>query len=165
METRLDRLVRQPVGLAKQATERALGTDDPAVGVETTRAALEHHQDALTVAWGADREGPYDREELQHRVALLADGLVDARRAYAARLEASGDALAAEGDHERARERYGRPLHSSTPPSTPQASSAHPILTLSSVSGPVSNRRWPRRPPPEQPPERFGSSTGPTAVV
>ena len=102
VETRLDRLARQPVGLAKQATERALGTDDPAVRVETTWSALEHYRDALTVAWGADRERPYDREELRYRAALL----VDARRAYAARLEATGDALAKEGDHERARERY-----------------------------------------------------------
>jgi hypothetical protein len=37
-------------------------------------------------------------------------------------------------------ERYGRLLHNSTPP-TPQASSAHPTPTLSSVSGPVSNKR------------------------
>jgi hypothetical protein len=93
---RHDRLIRQPVGLAKQATERALGTDDPAVRVETTQAALEHYRDALTVVWGADREHPYDREELRYRVALLADGLVDARQAYAARLEAIGDTLAVE---------------------------------------------------------------------
>ena len=106
VERRLDRLARQPVGLAKQATERALGTDDPAVRVEITRAALGHYRDALTVAWGADWERPYDREELRYRIALLADGLVDARRAYATRLEATGDALAEEGDHERARERY-----------------------------------------------------------
>ncbi len=102
LRERVALLARQPVALAKQATERALGTDDPAVRVETTRAALEHYQDALTVAWGADRERPYDREELRYRAALL----VDARRAYAARLEATGDALAKEGDHERARERY-----------------------------------------------------------
>jgi predicted negative regulator of RcsB-dependent stress response len=103
---RVELLTRQPVGLAKQATERALGTDDPAVRVETMRAALEHYHDALTVGWGTGLDRPYDRQELRFRVALLADGLVDAHQEYATRLEAAGDALAEDGDEESARERY-----------------------------------------------------------
>jgi tetratricopeptide (TPR) repeat protein len=98
-------LANQPVGLAKQATERALCTDDPAVRVETTQAALEHYHDAMAVGWGTGLDRPYDREELRFRIALLADGLVEARREYARRLEADGDALAEWGDDERARER------------------------------------------------------------
>jgi tetratricopeptide (TPR) repeat protein len=103
---RVDVLTRQPVGLAKQATERALGTNDDAVRIESMRAALDHYHDALTVGWGLGVDRPYDRDELRFRVALLADGLVDARREYATELEATGDALAEEGNDEAARERY-----------------------------------------------------------
>jgi len=106
LEERVEFLLCQPVGLAKQATERALGTDDPAVRAETMRAALEHYHDALAVGWGTGLDRPYDREELRFRVALLAEGVVDARRAEAARLEAAGDTLAGNGDDEQARERY-----------------------------------------------------------
>jgi hypothetical protein len=106
LHERVTVLARQPVALAKQATERALGTDDPAVRVATMDAALGHYHDALSVGWGTGLGHPYDREELRFRVALLADGLVDARREYAARLEATGDELADEGDPERACERY-----------------------------------------------------------
>ena len=104
---RVDLLARQPVGLAKQATERALGTDDPAVRVETMAAALDHYHDALTVCWGTELGRPYSKTELRFRVALLADGLVDARRRYATRLEAAGDRLTASGDEPTARARYG----------------------------------------------------------
>ena len=103
---RVEFLARQPVALAKQATERARHTDDPAVRVETTQAALGHYHDALTVGWGTGLDRPYGSDELRFRVALLADGVVDARREYATRLEAAGNALAEEGDDEAARERY-----------------------------------------------------------
>jgi len=106
LEQRVEFLARQPVALAKQATERALGTDDPAVKAETMQSALEHYHDALAVGWGTALDRPYSREELRFRVALFAQGLVDARRAYATRLEAAGDALAEEGDDEGARDRY-----------------------------------------------------------
>lgn len=106
LRERVELLIRQPVALAKQATERALGTDDPAVRVETMAAALDHYHDALTVGWGTGVDRPYGREELRFRVALLADGLVAARQEHAARLEATGDALVEDGDDGAARGRY-----------------------------------------------------------
>lgn len=106
IDERLDLLARQPVRLAEQATERALGADDAARRVEAMQAALGHARDALSVGWGTDIDSPHDHEALRFRVALLADGLVDARREYAAQMETAGDRLAEEGDNEAARERY-----------------------------------------------------------
>ena len=106
LDERITLLARQPVALAKQATERALETDHLDVRVDTLQNALEHYRDALAIGWGTGLEPAEDREEIQFRVALLADGLVDARREYAASLEAAGDALTTDNDPEGARERY-----------------------------------------------------------
>lgn len=106
VDDRLKLLARQPVAMAKQATERALETDHLDVKVETMQAALGHYRDALAIGWGRGLEPAQDRDEVQFRIELLADGLVDARREYASSLEAAGDALAADDDTEGARERY-----------------------------------------------------------
>jgi len=108
VDERIMLLARQPIALAKQATERALETNHLDIRVENLTQALEHYRDALAIGWGTGLEPAQDREEVQFRVALLADGLVDARREYAASLEAAGDALAADDDPGGARERYGR---------------------------------------------------------
>ena len=106
LEDRVDLLAAQPVGLAKQATERALGTDDPAVRVEMMRVALDRSHEALTAGWGTALGRRSDREALRFRVALLADGLVEARRTYAAALETAGDELADEGNTAAACKQY-----------------------------------------------------------
>ncbi len=106
LDDRVDLLAAQPVGLAKQATERALGTDDPVVRVEMMRAALDWYHEALTAGWGTALGRRSDREELRFRVALLADGLVEARRTCAAEREATGDELADADDTVAACEQY-----------------------------------------------------------
>lgn len=102
----LDRLAALPVERAEHATARALVTDDCETRVQLLADALARYRDALALGWGTDIETPADTDELRFRIALLANGLVDARCAYAARLESAGDEHATDGEEAAARAQY-----------------------------------------------------------
>jgi len=102
----LDRLAALPVERAEHATARAIATDDCETRVQLLADALARYRDALALGWGTDVETPVDTDELWFRIALLANGLVDARCAYAARLESAGDEHATDGEEAAARAQY-----------------------------------------------------------
>ncbi|WP_436936168.1 hypothetical protein [Halovenus marina] len=106
VDARLSDLSVRPMAMAHQARERAMATDKHAVAVEHWQDAFEQYRRALTAGWGTDIDFA-DTEQLRERIEETVVDLIDARRAYAEALEATGDRdLDSEGDTESARDRY-----------------------------------------------------------
>lgn len=91
LENRIENLTVQPMALAKQARERATTTDNVDVAVETWKQAFEHYRDALTAGWGVDSDFVGDHDDLRVQIETAVAHLIEARREYAAELEARGD--------------------------------------------------------------------------
>ncbi|MXR50502.1 hypothetical protein GRX03_02625 [Halovenus sp. WSH3] len=109
LETRLSHLEVRPRALARQACERAEGTDKLAVEVEAWQEAFEHYRDALTAGWGTDLEFSGDVETLRSRIETVVGTLIERRADLAADLEAEGDDCR-ERDPATARRRYDEAL-------------------------------------------------------
>jgi hypothetical protein len=90
VENRLDHLEVRPIALAKQASERASGTDNLADEVAAWQASFEHYRDALTAGWGTGLDFVGDETELRLRIETVVGNLIAARREYARELEVKG---------------------------------------------------------------------------
>lgn len=98
IETRLRHLEVRPLALARQACERAKGTDKLTVRVESWQEAFEHYRDALTAGWGTDLEFEGDREEIRFRIESIVEHLIDSRRELARTYEEAGDNLQSDSE-------------------------------------------------------------------
>lgn len=103
--TRIDHLEVRPMALAKQARERAEGTQKTGVEVSARQEAFEHYRDALTEGWGTDLDFATDESELCSEVEDAVGELIDVRRRYASELAAEADRHRKEGNTEQAADR------------------------------------------------------------
>jgi tetratricopeptide (TPR) repeat protein len=106
IETRLDHLRVRPTALARQAVERAEGTDKLDVEVDAWQAAFEHYRDALTAGWGTEIEFAGDTRDIRFQTEVIIANLIDARRRLAAQYEEAGD----EADDAETAESYDQAL-------------------------------------------------------
>lgn len=106
VETHLSHLEVRPMALAKQAGERATGTDNLADEVASWREAFEHYRDALTAGWGTGLDFEGDDTELRNRIETVVGNLIDAQCEFARQLEAQGNDYETVESYERAREKY-----------------------------------------------------------
>lgn len=106
VETRLETLRVRPLALAKQAKERAEGTERLDTRIEALETAFQHYRDALTAGWGTDYEFAGSKEQIRFQTAVTTSELIEARCALAENHIAAGDdALEAE-NKQRARRAY-----------------------------------------------------------
>jgi len=94
LESRLRHLEVRPMALAKQASERAEGTDKLDVEVEAWQEAFEHCRDALTAGWGTELEFEGDTWDIRLKTELIVEKLIEKRKALADEYEREGDELA-----------------------------------------------------------------------
>jgi len=105
IDTRLRHLEVRPMALAKQARERADGTDKLDVEVEALQEAFEHYRDTLTAGWGTDLAFEGDTWDIKLKIELTVSKLIEKRQELAARYERRGDDLS-ETDPDGAIEQY-----------------------------------------------------------
>lgn len=110
IESRMKNLEVRPMALAKQATERALGTNHADEEVDAWADALEHYRDALTTGWGTSFDTAGDKEELRTLAEGAVDNLIQAHKNYAAELEMKAEQDAERGNVESARDHYENAL-------------------------------------------------------
>jgi hypothetical protein len=94
IDNRLRHLEVRPLALAKQACERADGTDKLDVEVEAWQEAFDHYRDALTAGWGTDLEFEGDTWDIKLKIELIVSKLIEKRRELATQYEQQGDELA-----------------------------------------------------------------------
>ena len=105
VDNRLRHLEVRPVALAKQACERADGTDKLDVEVEAWQEAFDHYRDALIAGWGTDLEFEGETWDIKLKIELIVAKLIDKRKTLASRYEQRGDELA-ESNPDAAIEQY-----------------------------------------------------------
>jgi len=106
IDLRLDHLRVRPLALAKQAQERALGTETPEVEVRAWQEAFEHYSDALLAGWGTDLEFAGETDALRFQVEWVVSNLVEAHQERARQLADEAEACHTRGDLDGADERY-----------------------------------------------------------
>lgn len=106
IENHLDHLRVRPVGLAKQAHERARTTTDSTEAVETWRAAHEHYRDALEVGWGSDLEFRGEKGAIRDALVRVVNNRMEAYRWHVEELEAEADELRENGELAKAKRHY-----------------------------------------------------------
>jgi len=105
IDNRLRHLEVRPLALAKQACERADGTDKLDVEVQAWQEAFDHYRDALTAGWGTDLEFEGDTWDIKLKIELIVSKLIEKRRELATQYEQRGDELS-ESDRDGAIEQY-----------------------------------------------------------
>ena len=106
IDSRMKNLEVRPMALAKQATERALGTNHADEEVDAWADALEHYRDALTTGWGTSFDTAGDPQELRDLAEGAVDNLIQAHKDYAAELEMKAEEDTDRGNVESARDHY-----------------------------------------------------------
>ena len=93
IETRLRHLEVRPLALARQACERAVGTDKLDVEVDAWEQAFEHYRDALTAGWGTDLAFEGETSDIRFRIEVVVANLIEGLQELGDRCEAAGDQL------------------------------------------------------------------------
>lgn len=108
IETRLEHLEVRPLALAKQASERAMTTENLTDEVDAWEEAFQHYRDALTEGWGTPLTFVDDRDQLQARIETVVGNLLDARCALAKQLKRTGQKQTDNAEFEAAEQCYRR---------------------------------------------------------
>lgn len=106
IENHLEHLEVRPIGLAKQAHDRARTTTDPEQAVVAWTEAFEHYRDALEAGWGTSLTFRGDTETIRGMLIRVLRNLVEAHCWLAGELERAGDEYADSGEYERAKDQY-----------------------------------------------------------
>lgn len=112
IEKHLAHLKVRPVGMARQAHERARMTTDPEEAVESWEAAFEYYRGALEAGWGTPLDFRGKHDQVRAMLVRVVRNLVDAHRWRIDALESAGDESAERGAYDQAKQHYERGLSS-----------------------------------------------------
>jgi len=110
LDTRIEALSLRPLGVAKQARERAVHADSLRGAIDAWEQAFEAYRDLLTAGWGASFEFAGDESDTRFQIECAVDSLVECRHRYALYLTAAGDHHRNADEPDDARDCYGRAL-------------------------------------------------------
>jgi len=110
IEHHLEHLSVRPLGLAKQAHERARLTGHAEEAVENWEAAHEHYRDALEVGWGADLGFRGETEAIRDVLVRVVRNRMWAYTWYVSELETEGDRLRENDEYPQAKRAYEEAL-------------------------------------------------------
>lgn len=110
VETAMRALPTEPAERAERAANQAVAASNAETRIEQFEQALEAYHTALTLGWGNSVDVARDRERLKFCVELAATGVVAARVDVLDSYEEAGDAFAATGELEAAKEQYEQGL-------------------------------------------------------
>ena len=112
IEKHLAHLKVRPVGMARQAHERARMTTDPEEAVESWETAFEHYRGALEAGWGTPLDFRGETEHIRAMLVRVVRNLVEAHHWRIDAFESKGDTYKASEEYGRAKQQYESALDS-----------------------------------------------------